>query len=52
MPVSEVKKYFSSRDDLLPFMAELLNEKILSFLLDAAKMKIVPAVAQGVSDPQ
>lgn len=52
MPVSEVKKYFSSRDDLLPFMAELLNEKILSFLLDAAKMKIVPAAAQGVSDPQ
>ena len=52
MPVSEVKKYFSSRDDLLPFMVELLNEKILSFLLDAAKMKIVPAVAQGVSDPQ
>lgn len=45
MPVSEVKKYFSSRDDLLPFMAELLNEKILSFLLDAAKMKIVPAAA-------
>jgi len=52
MPVSEVKKYFSSRDDLLPFMAELLNEKILSFLLDAAKMKIVPAAVQGVSDSQ
>ena len=45
MPVSEVKKYFSSRDDLLPFMAELLNEKILTFLLDAAKMKIVPVAA-------
>lgn len=45
MPVSEVKKYFSSRDDLLPFMAELLNEKILSFLLDAAKLKVVPAAA-------
>jgi len=42
MPVSEVKKFFSNRDDLLPFMAELLNEKILSFLLDAAKVKIVP----------
>lgn len=52
MPVSEVKKFFSSRDDLLPFMAELLNEKILTFLLDAAKMKIVPAAATGVSDPQ
>ncbi len=52
MPVSEVKKYFSSRDDLLPFMAELLNEKILTFLLDAATMKTVPAAATGVSDPQ
>jgi trigger factor len=52
MPVSEVKKYFSSRDDLLPFMAELLNEKILSFLLDAATIKIVPSAAQGVSDSQ
>ena len=52
MSVSEVKKYFAHRDDLLPFMAELLNEKILSFLLDAAKMKIVPAVVQGVSDSQ
>jgi len=44
MPVSEVKKYFSSRDDLLPFMAELLNEKILNFLLGAAEVKIAPAV--------
>ncbi|MBU3937854.1 MAG: trigger factor [Proteobacteria bacterium] len=52
MPVSEVKKYFSSRDDLLPFMAELLNEKILSFLIDAAKMKIVPAAVQSESDPK
>lgn len=52
MPVGEVKKFFSSRDDLLPFMAELLNEKILSFLLDAAKIKIVPVAVQGDSDPQ
>lgn len=43
MPVSEVKKYFSNRDDLLPFMNELLNEKILKFLLDEAKIKKVPA---------
>lgn len=42
MPVSEVKKYFSSRDDLLPFMAELLNEKILNFLLEAAEVKVAP----------
>jgi len=45
MPVSEVKKYFSNRDDLLPFMAELLNEKILNFLLDAATVKVVPPAA-------
>lgn len=44
MPVSEVKKYFSSRDDLLPFMAELLNEKILDFLIGAADVKVVAAV--------
>ncbi|MGV1099275.1 trigger factor [Thiovibrio sp. JS02] len=45
MPVSEVKKYFSNRDDLLPFMAELLNEKILTFLLDAARVKVVPSAS-------
>ena len=43
MPIAEVKKYFSNRDDLLPFMAELLNEKILSFLIDAANIKEVAA---------
>jgi trigger factor len=32
MPVAKVKEYFQSRDDLLPFMNELLNEKILAFL--------------------
>jgi len=47
MPVSEVKKYFSRRDDLLPFMAELLNEKILDFLLAAAVIKTVPAAAEA-----
>jgi trigger factor len=42
MPVAEVKKYFGKRDDLLPFMNELLNEKILKFLREKAKVKIVP----------
>ncbi len=46
MPVSEVKKYFGSRDDLLPLMNELLNEKILKFLTDAAKIKRVPASSE------
>ncbi len=41
MPVAKVKEYFQSRDDLLPFMNELLNEKILHFLKEAAV--VVPA---------
>jgi len=38
MPVAKVKEYFQSRDDLLPFMNELLNEKILNFLKEQAVM--------------
>ncbi|MFZ5759301.1 MAG: trigger factor [Thermodesulfobacteriota bacterium] len=36
MAVDDVKKYFRSRNDLLPFMNELLNEKILEFLRNNA----------------
>jgi trigger factor len=32
MSVAKVKEYFKNRDDLLPLMNELLNEKILTFL--------------------
>ncbi len=32
MSVAQVKEFFSSRDDLLPLMNELLNEKVLDFL--------------------
>ncbi len=38
MSVAKVKEYFQSRDDLLPFMNELLNEKVLNFLSDEAKL--------------
>lgn len=38
MPVSEAKKYFQNRDDLLPFINELLNEKILKFVKDHAEI--------------
>ncbi len=38
MSVAQVKEFFKSRDDLLPFMNELLNEKILAFLRAEAKM--------------
>jgi trigger factor len=36
MSVAKVKEYFQNRDDLLPLMNELLNEKILAFLQEKA----------------
>ncbi len=47
MPVDEVKKYFANRDDLMPFMNELLSEKIIKFLRDNAKVKTVAAGAKA-----
>ncbi len=44
MPIDEVKKYFSKRDDLLPFMNELHIEKILEFLRKETKIKYVTPV--------
>jgi trigger factor len=52
MPVDEVKKYFKSRDDLLPFINELLNEKILKFLREEADIKTIPAQQEEVAAPQ
>lgn len=46
MKVDEVKEYFKGRNNLLPFMNELLNEKILGFLRDAATIKFVAAEAK------
>ena len=43
MPLEEVKKFFTKRDDLMPYMNELLNEKILKFLGDQATIKTVAA---------
>lgn len=43
MKVEEVKSYFRSRNELLPFMHELLSEKIIDFLISAATIKNVPA---------
>ena len=42
MSVAKVKEYFQSRDDLLPFMNELLNEKIIAFLRDEAVLIDAP----------
>lgn len=52
MPVAQVKEFFQSRDDLLPFMNELLNEKILAFLRDESVMVEEKAVepAEGEKD--
>jgi trigger factor len=44
MSVAKVKEFFGHRDDLLPFVNELLNEKVLRFLRDQAKI-IEPAPA-------
>jgi trigger factor len=47
MAVDEVKKYFRSRNELLPFMNELLSEKILEFLRENAVIKKVGSQAAG-----
>lgn len=46
MPVAKVKEYFQSRDDLLPFMNELLNEKILGWLREQSVYVAAPEVAE------
>jgi trigger factor len=43
MTIDEVKKYFKNREDLLPFMNELLNEKVLDFLRKNVQVKKVAA---------
>jgi len=48
MSIGEVKEFFKSRDDLLPMMNELLNEKILNFLKEAAVVK-TPGTTAGES---
>ena len=43
MTVAEVKQFFQRREEVLPFVNELLNEKILKFLRDEAKLVEVEA---------
>lgn len=43
MSVAEVKQFFQRREEVLPFVNELLNEKILRFLREAAQYKEVTA---------
>ncbi|MDP2815756.1 MAG: trigger factor, partial [Rectinemataceae bacterium] len=46
MKIDEVKEYFKGRNNLMPFMNELLNEKILAFLRNATTVKFVEAEAK------
>ena len=48
MTIPEVRNFFKSRDDMLPFINELLNEKILKYLRDGAKFS--PKIAAPASD--
>lgn len=45
MSIDEVKKYFTRREEILPFMNELLNEKVLNFLREQTQFTEVPATA-------
>lgn len=51
MPVATVKEYFQNRDYLLPFIDELLNEKILAFLKEQTNfVDGTPAAAVAVGE--
>lgn len=50
MALDEVKKYFRNRDDLLPFMNELLNEKVLDFLRENVQMKKVAKTDEAAKE--
>ena len=53
MPVAQVKEYFGgSRDDLLPFINELLNEKIISFLRTEAKLVDAPVAVAAAENAE
>ena len=48
MTVDEVKKYFQRREEILPFMNELHNEKVLNFLREQARFtSVAPAAGAG-----
>lgn len=51
MSVAKVKEFFQNRDDLLPLMNELLNEKILAYLREQAVLVDAPKPAEGNEEP-
>ncbi len=46
MSLDEVKGYFKRREEILPFMNELLNEKVLRFLRDEANIIEVETLSE------
>ena len=50
MTVPDVKSYFQGRNNLMPFMNELLNEKILKFLREETKVVFVEPEAEKKAD--
>ncbi len=46
MTLDEVKSYFKRREEILPFINELLNEKLLTFLRENAIFIEVPAESE------
>ncbi|WP_028318037.1 trigger factor [Desulfobulbus elongatus] len=51
MTLDEVKKYFKRREEILPFMNELHNEKVLNFLREQAKITEVAPVEAAEQTP-
>jgi trigger factor len=50
MTLDEVKKYFQRREEILPFMNELHNEKVLNFLREQARFTEVAAAESGAGE--
>lgn len=50
MKIDEVKQYFRNREYLMPFMNELLNEKVIDYLRDNTEIKRVPAGETAVTE--
>ena len=51
MTVDEVKKYFQRREEVLPFINELHNEKVLNFLREQAKItEVAPVKATDAAE--
>ena len=46
MTLDEVKSYFKRREEILPFVNELLNEKLLTFLRENSNFTEVPAESE------